>query len=364
MKRALQAISLMVALSLLLVGCGGAASKPLKDTLLAAAMKTAGAGSYVMDASFKIDKFDMTEGAIDSEELAVASEVAAVVKDAAIQAKAIYNKEAGRTDVDLQLVLPGFMNMSLNVPIIMNGDNIYFKAPQIPFLPLPPEVTDKYIALDLKQLAEQAGEPMPSIDIAAQQKLAQEIATAAMKHFDDKKYFTDVKLADAGLPEQVKANKVVKFSLNDSNYEETITVLLEKALPEIIDIILKNEDYLTMIGIEKAELENVKQQLTAEQAVIKAFFQNNLKINKVEVVSAIDKDYLVHQVTNFDVEIKDEESGETIALALTASVNYTDVDKKPAFTQEIPTETVPFDQLLGGMMMDPSLFLEDEAVVE
>lgn len=364
MKRALQALALIVALSLLLVGCGGGktASKSVKDTLLGATMKTAEAKSYAADVSLKIDKLDMSEGAISSEELAIASQVAAVIKDAAIQAKIVYDKDSSRTDAEVEVVLPGFMNMSLNIPMIMDGEKIYVKIPQIPFFPLPAEMTDKYVLVDMKELAEQTGEAMPAIDVAKQQKFAQELMSVAVKHFDEQKYFSEVKVADAGLPEQVKASNVIKFSLNADNYDETITILLDKVIPEIIDIFLNNEEYLNMVGADKAELEEAKQNIAANKEEAKQFLQDNIKINTVEVVSAIEKDYLVYQAVKFDVDVISEETGEKIVLALSATSSYSDLDKKPTFTQEIPADAVPFEELFGGMMMDDSfLFDEEEA---
>ncbi|MEF2244157.1 hypothetical protein [Paenibacillus sp. IITD108] len=348
MKVGIRLVSLLIAVMLLAVGCSSAKLSP-QDALQQATAKTMGASSYAMTATVKINEFTMDDSLASSDELGIAAGVAAIIKDATINVKAVYEKDPARTDMNLEVVLPGFMNMKLDMPIIVADEKIYFKLPQIPMLPIPQEAADKFILLDAKELAKQEGVEVPELDMAAQQKFAQDLTNATLKHFDEKTYFTQPKASEAGLPEGVKADQVVKFAITEANYEQTISTVIDKVLPEVMDLIANNEAYLEIFEVEKADVEDAKQKLTESKEEIRTFFKDNLKVKQLDHTGAIKGGNLVYQETTMSVEVTEPEASDKMSLGMTVAMNYSDIGQTPKFESEIPTDVISFEEFLQLM---------------
>ncbi len=348
MKLTMRLMALFLVVALVAAGCSGG-GKSVKDDLQQAIIKTTQADSYVLDASIKITEFSMSEGMMSDQDQIIADQMSALLKDATIQANAVYSKKEERTDMVIEVVLPGFMNMKLDMPMIIVGEKVYFKLPQIPMLPLPQDVLNKYIEVDTKALAAEQGAELPTLDAAEMQKVSQEMLNKSLVHFDEKVFFTKLKASEANLPEDVKADQVIKFAVTEANYGEALNVIVDKVLPEIIETIKSNESLLKLYDLGADQLDSAKTDLAQSKDEIKAFFQDNMKVKKLDHVAAIKSGVLAYQATDLNFEINGlEEEGQAI-LGMSLVVNYKDVNKEPKFENEIPTDAIPFEEFAAKM---------------
>jgi hypothetical protein len=331
------AVILLTVLLVVIAGCSSA--KPPKEALQAAMTKMAEADSYKIKMSFGLDELELAP----EDDAAAAAAMIGMLKGATVTVDAIYQKEPMRTDMNVEIVIPGDMEMKLTVPMILTGETLYVKVPQIPMLSLPETVTGKFIKIDLKELAEQQGGA--EIDIAAQKKLGKELGAVLLKHFDEKTYFSEPKAEDAGLPEGLKADQIIAFEINESNYAKTVETVINQVLPELIDVLLANEESMKSLQLEKADVEKMKSDLEANKAEIIDVLKNNVKVNTLKVIGAIQDSYLVYEEGQMNIDATDKDSGQNIKLGLHFDVSYSEIGKAPKFENEIPTDAITFDQL-------------------
>ncbi|CAM4369195.1 hypothetical protein L1N85_22695 [Paenibacillus alkaliterrae] len=337
-----QKIAVLILAVILVVIAGCSSSQPPKEALTAAMAKITEADSYAMQMSFGLNELEIPQDAAMQGDAAAAAAIVGMLKDASITVDAVYQKNPMRTDMDVEIVIPGDMEMKLTIPMIMAEETLYVKVPQIPMLPLPETITGKFIKIDLKELAGQQGGA--EIDIEAQQKLGKELGEVLLKHFDEKTYFSEPKAEEAGLPEDLKADQVVAIEVNESNYAQTVDTVVEKVLPELIDVLLKNEAYLKSLQLETADVEKFKNDLETNKAEILDVLKNDVKVNKLKVTGAIADDYLVYQDGQMNLEATDKESGQKMKLGLHFDVSYSDINKEVTF-EEIPADAITLDEL-------------------
>lgn len=122
-------------------------------------------------------------------------------------------------EMTLKLALKGDMSFNLNVPIIINKDKMWVKIPSIPILPLPEEVTGKFLELDPKQLLEESGQAVPNFDLTRNQKFTNDIAAIIFNNINEEAYLTDVNVKDAGLLNGVNAKQVIRFQMSKDQIE-------------------------------------------------------------------------------------------------------------------------------------------------
>lgn len=340
----------ILVMAAIVAGCSG--SKAPKAALQDAMLSTMEAGSYKLSMTMQVDELELPPSADAATGGMPAVNIGGIIKDALMNVEAVYSKDSKRTDMTLELVLPGMMNMTLAVPIIIAEQKVYLKLPAIPLLPIPAAVTDKYIEVDLKELAERQGDGA-SIDIEAQQKLSQELSVAVLKHFDEKTYFSEIKAGDANLPEGVKADQVVKFAITEENYPKTVETLVNQVIPEVLDILLANEAYLKTLNVAVEDLESAKANLESNKTEALNVLQNNVKLNVLELTGAIQGKHLVYQDGRIGVDATDPDSGENMKLGLSFSIQYSDIGKEVTFENELPTETITIDQLMA-MLQSPN----------
>lgn len=329
--------------AILIAGCSS--NTPPKAALQEAMVKTMEADAYKLSMNIQLDELELPPvPEAEATGLPIAS-LTGMFQDATVKVDATYAKDPMRMDMNMELVLPGMMEMKLAVPMIITKDTLYVKPPEIPMLPLPEETKGKYVAIDLKELAEQQGASL-NIDPAAQQKLVQDLSKAVLEHFDEKTYFSEVKAADAGLPDGLKADQIVKFAITEENYPKTVETIVNDVLPKVLDILLANEAYLEAMQIEKADLEKAKADWETNKTEMLNFLQNDLKVNTFELTGAIKDKYMVYQSGKLSFDMTDAESGQKAKLGVSFSGQYSDIGKKPEF-EELPTDTVTIEQLMG-----------------
>ncbi|MEK5024987.1 MULTISPECIES: hypothetical protein [Paenibacillus] len=357
-KWGLSASALLLAAAIILPGCANKQEAP-KEALKSAAAKATALTSYEMKSKLVINNLTVEAGEGTTD--ATTGMVLSMLKNADISVNGVYQADPMQTEMTMVLNLKGDMAMSFNIPMVMTAEKMYVKVPSIPFLPLPETIVGKYVELDLKELAEQGGtEWSPaSVDTQKMQKLSNEVVSTLLAEYDEEKYFTEIKPKDAALPEDVKAKQVVQFQVTNDNVKEALTILVNNALPKIIDIVGK-EEYKTMLQIDEADLAKAKEELQSSETraeVDKGLADLNkyLTINQFKLDTAIDKDsFPVYQNLLMDIIVKDPEQGTNVSLSLTGSNQYSKVNEKQTFTIGIPQgdDVVTMEELqqqFGGM---------------
>ncbi|MFD0590527.1 hypothetical protein ACFQZE_21290 [Paenibacillus sp. GCM10027627] len=343
-------ITSIMLLLVMIIGCSFQ-SEP-KKALLAATLKTMDAKSYKMLMTIGLDKWDLPPNTeVKSQGLSTAL-IAGILKDATIKADVLYSKEPSlRTDIKMDVTLPSLLDTKLSVPMIMTDKKLYIQLPSIPLVGLPESAVGKYIVVDLEEQAKQEGREAASFNAAEQLKLVQELSGAALKHFDEKTYFKEVKAADASLPEGLKTDQIVHFSINEGNYSGTVETVVNKVLPEMLELVLSNDAYLTALQIKKADAEKWKSELETDKTGVLNILQNDVKVHAFDLTGAIKGGYLVYQAGKFDVDVNDKQSGLTTGMGFTFASEYVDFGKEIKFEQDIPADALTpeqFKELIGA----------------
>ncbi|KAF4319881.1 hypothetical protein G195_006855 [Phytophthora kernoviae 00238/432] len=225
-----------------------------------------------------------------------------------------------QTEMTVGIELKGDMGMTFTIPMVMTAEKLYVKVPSIPFFPIPETVVGKFLELDLKELAEQEGTEWnpDAMDAAKTQKLSNEVMDAVLSEYDQDKFFKNLDVKDAQLPEGLDAKQVVQFSVNNDNVKEAVTVLAD------ID---KAKEDLKITEVDQAEMAKDLDQL-----------KDTLTINQFHIDFALDKkDFPVYQKMVADLLIKQPDTKDEVKLAFTGSNTYTKINEKPAFKINIPT---------------------------
>lgn len=335
------AVLLLAVIMVVIAGCSS--GKPPKEALQAAMTKISEADSYTVKMTFGLDELEIPEDAALQGDAAASAAIVSMIKDATITVDAVYQKDPMRTDLNMEIVLPGDMEMKLTVPMILSEETLYVKVPQIPMLPLPETITGKFIKIDLKELAKQQG--AAEIDMAEQQKLGKELGAVLLKHFDEKTYFSEPKAENAGLPAGLKAEQVIAFEINDGNYDKTVETVINQVFPEVLDVLIANGESLKSLQLEKADIEKFKTDLETNKAELLDTLKKDVKVNSLKVTAAISDGYLSYQAGKINIEASDKESGQKMKLGLHYDVTYSDMNKAPKFENEIPTDAITLDEL-------------------
>ncbi|ASA25071.1 hypothetical protein [Paenibacillus donghaensis] len=343
-KWGLSAAALLLTAAVILPGCGQN-DKSAKEALQPAVSKVAEMSSYEMKSKLVINDLtiDVPTGEAAAGMGASATQAMSMMRGAEISVDGVYQAEPMQTEATLVLNLKGDMAMTFTIPMVMTKEKIYVKVPNIPMLPIPQTLIGKFIELDLKELAEQSGtEFNPEVlDTQKAQKLSNEIMGTLLGEYDAEKYFNNIKPKDANLPEGVKAEQVVQFQVTNENVKEAITILINNALPKIIDVLGK-EEYKELLQIDQADLDQAKEELqtgTSREELDKALvdLDKYLTVNQFYINTAIDKDeFPVYQDFMMDIKATPEDEG-SVALSITGSNQYSNINKKPEFKIGIPT---------------------------
>jgi hypothetical protein len=338
-KWGLSAAALLLSAAVILPGC--AKQEAPKEALTAAATKVATMKSYEMKSKLTVNNLTIDTAASDAD--ATTGQILSMLKNADLTIDGVYQAEPMQTELTMVLNLKGDVGMSFTVPMVMTGEKLYIKVPSIPFLPLPENIVGKFVELDLKELAEQEGaEFNPSaMDTQKAQQLSNEVLNTLLGEYDEAKYFNEIKPKEAGLPEGVEAKQVVQFQVTNDNVKEALTILVNDALPKIIDIVGKDE-YKDLLQIDAADLTKAKEELQSSDA--RAEFDKSLAdlgtyltVNQFHLNTAINKDnFPVYQDMLMDIKITDPEQGENVGLSLSASNQYSKINEKQTFTIGIP----------------------------
>jgi hypothetical protein len=336
----------LIAVLLIIAGCSSGSTPP-KQALQDAMKNMENLNSYSTQMSLGIDNLEIPAGASQNG-MDVTSVVLGMLKGAKLDIKAVYAKEPQRTDMELNLQLSG---TTLTIPMILTAEKLYMKLPALPMLQLPESAAGKFIELDLKALAEQQG-AAAALDTASAQKFAQELGAVVLKHFDEKTYFSNMKAKDANLPEDVKAEQIIRFAIDDSNYKESVETIVNDMLPELLKVMASNESYLQLIQKSKEDVEKMQTDLDANKASMIDFLNQNVKVNELSIIGAINKDkQLTYEAGKVNVEYTDKATGNVSKVNVHFDMKYSDLNKDPKFLYEVPTDPVKFEDLMKQMQL-------------
>lgn len=357
-KWGLSAAALLLTAAVILPGCGSKQEAP-KEALKSAATKAATMSSYELQSKFAIN--DLTIETANDESAAMTTQVLSMLKNADITVDGVYQAEPRQTELTLVLNLKGDMSMSFNVPMVMTAEKLYVKIPSIPFVPLPETIINKFVEVDLKALAEQEGAEFnpDALDSEKMRKFSTEVMDTVLAEYDEGKYFKEISLKDANLPEGVEAKQVVQFQVTNDNVKEALTILVNNALPKIFDILSK-EEYKDMLQINAEDLAEAKKEITSSDARAEfdkglADLDKYLTINQFHYNTAVNKDgFPVYQDILMDLKVNDPEDGTNVAFSVNGTGQFSKINDKPDFKIGIPQgdDVITMDQLeeqFGGL---------------
>lgn len=351
--KSVQRIAYLVLIAALLVIAGCSTdSPPPKQALQDALKNMENLDSYSGQMSLGIDNMELpasqTQNGID-----MTTVLTGMLKGAKLDIKMVHAKEPLRTDMELKLQLSG---TTLTIPMIMTGEKLYIKLPALPMLQLPEAAADKFVELDLKALAEQQGAAAATLDAAAQQQFVQELGAVVLKHFDEKTYFKNVKAKAAEVPEDVKADQVVQFKVDDSNYKQSVETIVNELVPDLLAVIAANEAYLQDVQKSKEEVEKMKSDWGAGKAAKLDYLNRNVKVNELSMTGAINKDKLLsYQAGRVDVELTDQATGSVSKVNVHFGMTYNDLNGDPEFLYEVPADALKFEDLMKQMQLPQGL---------
>lgn len=346
-------VSLMLTAALVLTGCNSNNKSP-QEALQSAMKKSAELKSYSFSGSMKIEELSMPiEGGA-----AGAGEVLSMLKDADLSWKGAYRADPMHMEMTLSLALKGDLAINFNMPIVLNSDKMWIRIPNIPFFPLPESITGKFLELDLKQLAEDSGQPMPNIDPGKSQKFANDMMGIIFNNIDEKEYLTDVKVKDAGLPDDVNAKQVIRFHIAKNQVEPLVNTIIEKIAPEIIKLLSDNAEYRDMLSLKPEDLEEAKKALEdAKQEDISEGMEEFKKaVQTLDVTANIGidaKEYPVY--TDVHVNAAIDADGQPVKFAFKVVSQTSDINKDVALEYaDGPADAITMDELqelLGGLFL-------------
>jgi len=257
--------ALVMAGTLVLSGCGNNAASPAakveetpKALLKASVASAMTATSYQMDSNFTLNELTVAVPP-SSADTASVDQVVSMLKGAEFNVKTVYQGEPMQAEMNLEVKLKGDMEMTIKLPIVMTKEKMYVKVPNIALLPLPENLVGKFIEIDMKELAAEQGTEFNEamLDPKNSQKLSADVSAAVLDSFDEAKYFKKVAVGEAGLPEGVTAEDVVRFEVTNDNVKDAITTLVNVVLPKVIDTI-NTPEYREMTGVTEQELNDAK----------------------------------------------------------------------------------------------------------
>lgn len=345
MKRGLKgALALIFALALIITGCG-AKSSP-KELIEGSLGKSFDMKSYAFNTSIKLEDLQVDNGAAMDPN---AQMVLNMMKNAELSVNGVVQQEPMKMEANLEISLKGDMEMKFSLPLTMDENKMWVKIPNIPMLAgqIPDELIGKTIEIDLKKMAEQSGQELPSAkDMKAMQNLSNDMFKAFLGKFDEKTYFSTVEKKDAGLPESVDAKQIVKFNVTNENLEQFITTFAKEALPALADVMGK-EEYSKLLQIEKSEIEKMKQEMKADDSELKKGIEEakkSLKINELSVTTAINKDqYPAYQVIVANLDVAGDD-GVKSKIAARVTTELSKINEKVEF-KPVPSDVLTMEQL-------------------
>ncbi|WP_147306814.1 hypothetical protein [Paenibacillus taihuensis] len=343
------AIVLLTAALVVLSGCSS--SKSAKETMLSAMANNQAAKSMTYTGKITLDELTLPQTAAGAGQLpAAAPLVLSVLKGAVINIHGKLQTSPERAELTMDMTLgSGDVKLNLSIPMIITADKMWIKVPQVPGFPIPETISGKFVEIDVKMLEQEQGAGAGLGDLTAVQNIGQDLLKPLLDSLDEKTFFSEPKAADiSGLPEGQKADKFVRFSVDESNKDAAITAVMEKAAPQIIDLLLGNEAYMKALQLKKEQLETAKKEL-ADGGKMKDTvdtLKKSVKIDQLDVTGGIKDDYLTYEAMNMKLESTDADTA-GMKVGMRFEMSFSDINKEVKFEYELPKDAIPVEQLQG-----------------
>lgn len=349
--------ALIVVAAVVLSGCTD--SKSPKERLEASLAKSSDIKSYSFKGSLQIEDLTIPQDIAASEQDAAGALMAAnMLKNAELSWTGSYRADPMLMDMNLTLAIKGDMAITFTVPIVMNEKKIWIKIPNIPMLPIPEDVVDKYLELDLEQLAKESGQQMPQIDLDTSKKFVNDVSGIVFNNVDEKQYLSAVSVKDAGLPDDAGIDEAIQLHVTKDQLQPFLLTVVNKIAPEVIDLLSKNEEYRNMFGLKQEDLDAAKKQLAdAQKGTLSKDLEEMKKALKSMDLKAnigMDKDdYPVY--TDMNLQAGFEENGQPGSIGLKVVSQQSDINKEVKFAngEPDPKNIITIQQLqekMGGLM--------------
>lgn len=336
-------------IAIIVAGCGQ--KMPAKDALKTAAQQQMTLNSYGFSGNitFRVDS--------KSEELNKDPDTKLLL-DALKNTKIAYHGSTSIEPMQTELILDATVplqdvSMNFTMPIIMKQDKLWVKIPALSMVPELNHLSGKYVEIDYKELSQLSGQPITtSIDPKAQRELSTKIIDIFFKDLGAD-YFTDVAKEEAGLPSDIPADQVVKFSLTNETLEPFAKTLLGTTLPKIIDAVAQSELAKEM-NMTPEEATKAKEQLKTAITELEANkdWKKTLQIKKANWLFGVEKDGISYQKMDIDVTLTPPDKTGTLDFGITLDQKVTNKNVAPKWEIGTPKaeEVIKFMELLGQMM--------------
>ncbi|XID91841.1 hypothetical protein ACF3MZ_25655 [Paenibacillaceae bacterium WGS1546] len=340
----------MLAIAVVLSGC--TKEKSPQEAFMSSMSKSAEMKSYQFNGSLKIEDLSISDLANDPE----AGLVLNLLKNAELSWTGAYRADPMMAEINLQLVVKGDMAVTIGLPIIVTDKKMWVKIPNIPLFPIVPEhLVDKYIELDLEQLAEESGQPMPSFDVAQSQKFLNDLLEIVFKHIEADQYIQNVKVNEAGLPSGVEAKQVIRLQVDQTKIEPLASAFVEKIAPEVIDLLSNNQEYRDMLQVTQEDLNDAKEGLK-DADLTEGLAELNKHLKKLDLTAnyGIDKNgYSIYSDLTFGLAVDTEQDG-SFSMSIKVLNENTGINEEPKFEIGEPKseDIITMEQLeaeFGGM---------------
>jgi hypothetical protein len=345
-------LSVLLTVAIVLSGC--TKDKSPKEALQSSLSKSSEMKSYNFKGSLKFEDINFPQQDMSDTQAAA---VINTLKSAELSWTGAYRVDPMLMEINLQLALKGDLAVTFNVPIVMNGEKVWVKIPNIPMLPIPEDVVGKFVELDLKKIAEQSGQTLPSMDVGKSQKLLNDIMAIVFTHLEEKDYLTAIKVKDAGLPADVDVNQVVQFHMDQSQIEPFVNTIIDKIAPEVIDLLSKNEEYKNLLQLKQQDLDDAKKALSDAKGkqVSDGLAQMKKELKSLDIKSNIGLDKNEYPVyTDATIKAAIESADLTGSMGIKVVSQMTGINSEVKFDIGEPkgADVITMEQLqekLGGM---------------
>lgn len=316
--------------------------------------------TYNFAGSLKLGELTLPAGLTESDGASVFGMPASTLTGLKLSWTGVYSSEAKRTELKLVIGLGGDLPLNLTVPVISTPDKLWIKIPELGlFFPFLPEgMAGKFVEIDLKALAAASGQTVPAVDPGQAQKLIGEFLQIFLKHVDEETYLSFVEAAELGAPAELKIKQALRLQLGKDQLEPLVKTMVDKVIPEAIDLLAANEAYRNMLGLTPEQLADAKQKLDGarQQDVPEAFagLKQHLKAFDAKSTFGINGDeYPVYNRT--EVAVEWDQNGEPVKLAFQVDNQMTNINGDAVFEYEQidPNDIIPLQQLqelLGGLL--------------
>ncbi|QHT58737.1 hypothetical protein GXP70_01255 [Paenibacillus lycopersici] len=302
-------------------------------------MKTSQASAYTYQGTLTINDIQLPRaaGTVSNQNAMLMMALPILLKGAVIKVHGTVQQDPARTDMVLDVTLgTGDAKLTLNIPVIVTAERIYVKVPQIPGMPIPDTIAGRFVAIDAKKLAAEQGGANP-LDGGAP-KLGTEAFAAIAGSLDANTYFSEPDASEVhDAPSGYKPDRYVRVAIDGQHADAALSAIAGKAIPQVLDLLLRNEAVLGSFGLSKEKLEAAKKELTAETV------KQRYTIRKAELTAGLIDGYLTSETGDVQVEATDSAGG--MKLDMHVQLYQENLNKEVDFEFELPKDAVPVDSL-------------------